>query len=198
MQVNFTNTSMPVPIPPPSPTIPKTINFTILMNDSFGDGWNGNIFGFKQNNIIIGSFGNNFTTGKTFGPVNVTLPSLVQTQIVVVQFGNWTEEIGFTIKAPNGTIIFTRKAGTAFNSKIIFLEFCPSSGCPIITNVTYYLTVTDSYGDGWNGNVLAFRQNGTLQQFSLQKGYSSGPSSFVFTKGLNVDIIVYTIKNWTQ
>jgi hypothetical protein len=32
------------------------------------------------------------------------------------------------------------------------------------------LTVTDSYGDGWEGNVLAFRQNGTLQKFGLIDG----------------------------
>lgn len=60
------------------------------MTDSFGDGWNYNILGFKQNNIIVGTFGGAFTSGSSFGPINVTLSSLVSTQIVVVQYAFWT------------------------------------------------------------------------------------------------------------
>jgi hypothetical protein len=60
------------------------------MNDTYGDGWNGNVLGFRQNAAIIARFGANFTTGKIFGPVNVTIPGNIQTRIVVSTLGKWT------------------------------------------------------------------------------------------------------------
>jgi len=39
------------------------------MTDSYGDGWNGNTIAVRQNNIIVGIFGGNFTTGTSYGPV---------------------------------------------------------------------------------------------------------------------------------
>jgi ABC-type uncharacterized transport system permease subunit len=57
--------------------------------------------------------------------------------------------------------------------------------------------LTDSYGDGWNGNVLAFRQNNTIQTFTLPNGYQSGPFAFTFLKLVPVDVIVYTLGTWT-
>jgi hypothetical protein len=49
------------------------------MSDSFGNGWNGNVFGFRQNGTIVGTFGNGFTSGRTFGPLNVTIPGNITT-----------------------------------------------------------------------------------------------------------------------
>ena len=61
------------------------------MTDAFEDGWNDNVFAFKQNGAIVATFGSNFTQGKSFGPVNVTILIKVQTQIVVSQYGTWTD-----------------------------------------------------------------------------------------------------------
>jgi hypothetical protein len=49
------------------------------MNDAYGDGWNGNIFGFRQNGTIVATFGGGFTGGRSFGPLNVTIPGNRQT-----------------------------------------------------------------------------------------------------------------------
>jgi hypothetical protein len=95
----------------------------------------------------------------------VRIKNNIQTQIVVAQKGNFTNEIGFVVKNENGTVIHSRSAGTAFESNIIFKNFCPSSTCPTVTKVEYTVSLTDAYGDGWNGVVLAFRQNGVLQKF---------------------------------
>jgi hypothetical protein len=38
--------------------------------------------------------------------------------------------------------------------------------------------MTDAYFDGWEGSVLAFRQNGTLQTFVLQSGSLAGPLAY--------------------
>ena len=68
----------------------------------------------------------------------------------------------------------------------------------ILHNITYYLTVTDSYGDGWTNNILAFRQNGAFQTFGLPWGYSAGPFAFSFIRNVIVDIIVYTLGSYTK
>ena len=199
MQINFSWNPTPAPSPsPPTPTPTDYVNLTITMSDSQGDGWNGNIFGFKQNGGIVATFGNKFTSGRSFGPVTVAIPGNILTQIVVVQYGFWTYEVGFIVTSNNSTI-YTR-VPSYFASTIIFKEFCPSTNCggEPITTITYYLTVTDSWGDGWNGNVLAFRQNGVYQTFELPSGRQSGPTNyFTFTKGVNVDIIVSKLGTWT-
>lgn len=51
------------------------INLTIAMTDSKGDGWNGNVLAVKQNNVVVGLFGLNFTSGSTYGPVYITVNS---------------------------------------------------------------------------------------------------------------------------
>jgi hypothetical protein len=167
------------------------------MNDSYGDGWD-TVLGFRQNETIVGTFGIGFSTGKSYGPVSVTIPGDKHTQIVVTKIGSWTEEIGFVIQAPNGTTIYTRTSGTRFTPRAVFLDFCPAGGCPATKNITYYLTVADSYGDGWSDNVLAFRQNGKYQTFRLSNGYSAGPFAYSFVKNVNVDIIVYRLGDYTR
>jgi hypothetical protein len=62
----------------PDPILNK-ITLTIEMTDSYGDGWNNNIFGFKQNGVIVATFGKEFTSGKTYGPVNVAIVGQLQT-----------------------------------------------------------------------------------------------------------------------
>lgn len=83
----------------------------ISMTDSYGDGWEGSILGFKQNGVVIAQFGNGFANGKTFGPSIVTIPGNINTEIVVFQKGDYTSEVGFVIRAPNGTIIHNRTSG---------------------------------------------------------------------------------------
>jgi hypothetical protein len=101
----------PIPFPPAG-----SITLTIWMNDTYGDGWNGNVFDFRQNGTIIATFVASFTTGKTFGLINVTIPGNIRTQIVVSTYGRWTEEISFIIKAQNVTTIFTRLNLIRFSS----------------------------------------------------------------------------------
>lgn len=58
------------------------------MTDFWGDGWNGNIIGFKQNNIFVGIFGENFRNGSSSGPVNISVKGNIYTQVVVKQLKN--------------------------------------------------------------------------------------------------------------
>jgi|688.fasta_scaffold497467_1 hypothetical protein len=57
--------------------------------------------------------------------------------------------------------------------------------------------MTGFFFDGW-GSVLAFRQNGTLQRFTLPAGSSSaGPFAFTFSRRVRVDIVVFTLRPFT-
>jgi len=81
------------------------------------------------------------------------------------------------------------------NLNLFFINFCPAGGCPEINRISLYLTLADTTGDGWNGNVLAFRQNGTRQTFNLTSGRVAGPLSFNFIRDVSVDVIVNTLGN---
>lgn len=59
------------------------------MTDSYGDGWSGNVIGIKQNNTIVGTFGNSFTTGSSSGPVYIAVQGNREAQIVVTTLGNF-------------------------------------------------------------------------------------------------------------
>lgn len=53
------------------------------MLDTGGDGWNGNIFAIKQNDIFMGIFGNFFKKGSENGPIYIPLQSDVEAHVVV-------------------------------------------------------------------------------------------------------------------
>lgn len=146
----------------PIPVI--NIVLTITMTDSYGDGWNGNVLTIKQGTKDY-NFGGSFKSGKTSGPLSITINGNMEASIQVYTLGTKTQEIGFTVKFPNGTVLFTQSPGVAFQSNKLFKVFCSLSACSLPLTTDYYLTMTDSYGDGWNGNVLAFKQGNIIKTF---------------------------------
>lgn len=53
----------------------------------------------------------------------------------------------------------------------------PSSPNPqnTTTNLTLIVTLTDSFGDGWNGNVISLKQDNLYYNFGLSSGKTAGP-----------------------
>lgn len=148
----------------------------VTLSDSYGDGWNGNVLGFKQNRTLISTFGTAFTTGTSRGPFFITVTNNLNIQIVVTTLGRKTEEVGLIVRHPNGTILYIRNSGTAFTATSYFTIFCPNSGCP--NTVDLVITMTDSGSNGWNNNILGIKQNdGIVGTFgnSFLTGNSSGP-----------------------
>lgn len=160
----------------PAGGCPATLLLTVTLTDSYGDGWNNNILGFRQGSAVVGNFGNTFTSGSSVGPLFISVVGNLSTSIVVTQLGSKTNELGFTVKAPNGTTIYQRSSGTTFDINTVFSNFCPIGGCP--NTLVLNITMTDSFGDGWNSNILAVRQNniivGTFGN-NFSTGFSSGP-----------------------
>lgn len=137
------------------------VTLEITLTDSFGDGWNGNILAIKQNNNIMGTFGNTFNSGSSFTyPIYIVVHANITAQIVVNQLGQKTNEVGFVVRNVNGPIIYQKNSGGTFDSTRIITIFCPQNGCLNILNLT--VTLSDSVGDGWNNNVLAIKQNNTI------------------------------------
>jgi len=101
--------------------------YSVELTDSFGDGWNDNVLGFRQGGTIVGTFGEYFTNGFSYGPVYVALNHNVLTEIVVVNIGEYTSEVGFVVKDPYGAIVYSRNPGINFTLYTIFSTF--TSNC---------------------------------------------------------------------
>lgn len=83
------------------------------MIDKEGDGWDGNIFGLRQKNEYVATFGEDFTDGSSAKKTVVILKNML-TSVVVYQYGNWRTECGFIIKNGEGEILFEKEVGTDF------------------------------------------------------------------------------------
>ena len=108
--------------------------------------------------------------------------------------------MGFTITSSYQQNIYTLTPGYRIPNNTIFVTFCPNPKlCSLSPDVTYYLNLFDSYGDGWNGNVLGFRANGViLKNFTMASGRSLGPISVVFDKYVKVEVVVVVIGSYTD
>jgi hypothetical protein len=60
------------------------------MTDSGSNGWESNVIAFRQNNTLVGTFGDAFTSGSSSGPLSFSLISNIPTQIVLKKLGNKT------------------------------------------------------------------------------------------------------------
>ena len=114
-------------------------NYSVIMTDSEGDGWDGTILGFKQNGVVVQTFGEGFNTGSSFGPVDIPLCPGFETRIVVVEPGGYTQEKGFSLYDPDGELIFQRIPGNSFTASTIFYTFisdCESQGATVPVNLS--------------------------------------------------------------
>ena len=112
--------------------------YTVNLTDAYNDGWDGTVLGFKQNGIIVATFGNGFTSGGTFGPVVANLCDALPTQIVVVTLGSYVGEKGFIVYDPFGVEIFRWNSGGVFTISTIFHTFtsnCTPPACDAPTNL---------------------------------------------------------------
>lgn len=67
--------------------------------------------------------------------------------------------------------------------------------------VNYTVTLTDAFGDGWNGNVLGISQQGTIVAIFGSKfttGSSYGPVILPVKKGIQASVVVSVYGSWTS
>ena len=145
-------------------------NYFVDMFDSFGDGWNGNVFGIIQNGVLVDEFGAGFTNGTTFGPANPLLCDSVTTYIVVTTDGGFNDECSFDVITPYGSPAASFAGGIQFNLGDTLLTFttqCTPPPCP----------------DPFNVNISAVNSNTVFFNFSVGSGstfnYEVGPTGFM-------------------
>ena len=126
--------------------------YTLEMNDSYGDGWNGNTIDVLVDGVVVLD---NVTlaSGSTESLVfNVTTDADITT--VWNAGGSWGNETSYNILDNDGAI-----AGSGAQSDIVTGTI--SAVCPVV-ECNYSLRMIDSYGDGWNGNTIDILVDGNI------------------------------------
>jgi predicted lipoprotein with Yx(FWY)xxD motif len=144
--------------------------YTLNMADSFGDGWNGNDFEIADDNnnlLFSATINSGSSASDTF-----TLDNPVQVY-VTVNGGSWQSEVSWDF--------FT--AGAVFS-----IEGLSSQSINADVPAGYYqLSMSDSWGDGWNGNEWTLVNAASAivaGPFTLSSG-SSGSETFQLTDDCN-------------
>jgi hypothetical protein len=138
----------------------EACTYEIYMVDAYSDGWDGTVLGLEQNGTLMGTFGDGFTSGETFGPAYIDLVDGIETNVVVVNLGSYTGEKGFTIVDPFGFTVHERVPGEGFTADDILFTF--DAMCTLPDNDAYAVSVNMPYfsGTGFAANVA-----GTVMNF---------------------------------
>ena len=124
--------------------------YTVLLEDSYGDGWNGNT-------LIINEFELELEDGSEQQEI-ICLPNSLDCFNVVCDGGDWQEEIDWTIFNSDGTIVLT--GGAPYND-------CFLDGCMDVEACNYNINATIDDGSCiYEGNPDC--ENISLINYSLK------------------------------
>lgn len=107
--------------------------YTVEMIDTYGDGWNGAVVSFEVNGVVVDSVGYNFTGGSS-ATANVGFFDMDTVVIKLKSAGQYPNEIGFTVKNPQGIALYSHAPSFGLSSGYVFTNMysqCYISNCPI-------------------------------------------------------------------
>ena len=161
--------------------------YTLNMYDSFGDGWSTGLLGsvdvtdgmggtYANGTLPTGSAASfDFTVGTTLGCTDTAAtnydacantddgscvyPCADNDVTITVGGGSWQSEVGWSLIDGSGATVAS--GGAPFTG-----TFCLADDC-------YTMSMTDSYGDGWNGNTYSIDDNNTGTNYGTG-GLTSG------------------------
>ena len=154
--------------------------FTVIMTDSYGDGWNGAIVGFRQGGILAASLTGPVSTGPD--TAYVSLCHNYSVDIEAIAAGSYPSEVGFVVKDPWGTVIYQRTPAT-FATGYIFHTFTanciPPTCLPVsdLTACTDLTTANLSWTDNEGTPLGWFVEYG-------EEGFALGEGTTVYVTGL--------------
>jgi len=95
-------------------------NYSFILTDSFGDGWNGNTMTVAQNGIPVATFGSTFTTG--VGPVTITVPLCNNLPFTLYwnAGGSFAGEVGVSVVNPFAQTLYTKPSGTGTQNSLLY------------------------------------------------------------------------------
>ena len=109
--------------------------YTLNMIDSYGDGWNGGI-------ISVGGTEYTIEDGASGTADIVCEPVTCDYDVTMTNGGSYPGEISWSIADADGTVVLSGDADSA------------GLTLSVPEGAVYTLTLSDSYGDGWNGGIL--------------------------------------------
>jgi len=112
--------------------------FTLTMNDSYGDGWNGNTF--TMGDDISAGLSSGFSGTSDFcyyAPASCTDTEYAWS----MGGGSYIGETSFTVTDADGNVVIENADGGSGTA-------CLADGC-------YDVNMSDTWGDGWNGNIFS-------------------------------------------
>ena len=122
--------------------------FILTMEDSYGDGWNGNTFNMGDFTAELSSGSSETSDFCYSAPASCTDTEYAWT----MGGGSYIGETSFTVTDADGNIVIENADGGEGIA-------CLADGC-------YEVNMVDSYGDGWNGNIFSI--NG--EDFTMGSG----------------------------
>ncbi len=121
-------------------------NYIFRLNDSFGDGWNGNTINILSNGVQVAT-----ATISSGSSATVTVP-LCDNSALSLSWtsGSYASETSFTVEDPFGNVIYTCTdgstiSGTFFNDTVS----CTPPSCPKPQNLTATTSTTTSVTLSW-------------------------------------------------
>ena len=162
-------------------------DYTLEMNDSYGDGWNGNTM-----DVLVGGVVVLDDVTIASGSQNVLTFSVNTGDDVTAVWnagGSWGSETSYRILDNSGT-----EVGAAAQADIAAGTI--TAACPIVS-CNYSLEMNDSYGDGWNGNTMDVLVAGVvvLDDVTISSG-SQSVLSFSVNEGDDVTAVWNAGGSW--
>ena len=141
----------------------KAGTYTLEMTDSYGDGWNGNtIYFVNQDGANVDSATLSYGS---YGESDIVIPvdGFYSTDW---SSGSWQGEPYFVLKAPDSFYPNPNAGGGFVPDSLPFTIGATQGITKALGAGTYFVTMADSYGDGWNGNVLTVYDDSGAVVFS--------------------------------
>ncbi len=121
-------------------TINTSCDYTFLLKDQYGDGWNNATMQVRQNGVVVATLGTGFTQGISYIQT-VSLIDGVGFELIWSSGGQWPSECGIKIYDPNDVLLYSLVPGagnTLLIGTILFSDIanCTPLSCPKPVNLT--------------------------------------------------------------
>ena len=129
-------------------------SYTIVKNDSYGDGWNGAAINVYANNMLVATLGltSGYTATETLNVCDNTTLSFVWAS------GNFDYEASFSIYDINSILIFSTDDASTLTSSNFFttLTNCTPASCMPVTAFTVDSTTVSSIFLSWTDTINTY------------------------------------------